>query len=591
MVMEDYGGLRATGSNPPPQDEGFLKNLLKSFSGIDLSKTADKFAEIPKALAPLRQFDPEITLPSLRMPTPGTFTDSPLKAQDAPLRQTGLKGSDLIPFGELALYGDQMSPTEVGLSIGSELLPEGVGPALKMMALPLIGKKVAKSEFNIGIGGIDLDGIKDFNKSFIKDPGGEAADSLQVIPGSERTVLGSNTQTGKFFVTAKQETPIEGVGPGGQYSNEEAFYGLDPYYTDPHIPKIKPESYTKTYTVYNNSNLNQPIYNVEVTELWDNSDRMQMYKMFENWLKTNGSFEDLITMNQTKFFKNYRPMIANFNAINPTSNLSLQGRAPIDYDLFDSHMAWQQLLGPPSHEFGVDIMDIGETIAAQTGASHLLGDAGSGAKYSVEGVRELKGPSLARVSERRAKTMGTITEDSVFESPIMQSPLKPEETDLMITFWKDFLTNPNLTAEQTNFLTRLSFDDAYQSYGHTVKTTDLASTHFYEALRELSRPLPEGGFSDDFIKLLDSNWLDNYETLPGFVSPFDRNLIDNILPSKVTRNTFRQTKPSSVENFNNLYAAQQKILNKYPGSYYDPGDGIIKNANGEPLQITEMDWD
>lgn len=77
----------------------------------------------------------------------------------------------------------------------------------------------------------------------------------------------------------------------------------------------------------------------------------------------------------------------------------------------------------------------------------------------------------------------------------------------------------------------------------------------------------------------------------GFVSPFDRNLIDNILPSKVTRNTFRQTKPSSVENFNNLYAAQQKILNKYPGSYYDPGDGIFKNANGEPLQITEMDWD
>ena len=57
--MEDYGGLRATGSNPPPQDEGFLKNLLKSFSGIDLSKTADKFAEIPKALAPLRRLDPQ----------------------------------------------------------------------------------------------------------------------------------------------------------------------------------------------------------------------------------------------------------------------------------------------------------------------------------------------------------------------------------------------------------------------------------------------------------------------------------------------------------------------------------------------------
>ena len=589
MVMEDYGGLRATGSNPPPQDEGFLKNLLKSFSRIDPSKTAGKFAEIPKALAPLRQFDPDLTFPNVGMP---------IMSFGKPLTATGtgqpnpipLKGSDLIPFGELALYGDQMSPTETGFSIGSELLPEGVGQVLKG-ALPLIGKKVAQSEFKIGMGGVDWNSIKNFNKNFIKNPGGEAADSLQVIPGSERTVLGSNTQTGKFFVTAKQETPIEGTVPGGQYSNEETFYGLDPYYTDPHIPKIKPESYTKTYTVYNNSNLNQPIYNVEVTELWDNTDRMQMYRMFENWLKTNGSPEDLITMNQTKFFKNYRPMIANFNAVNPTSNLSLQGLAPIDYDLFDSHMAWQELLGPPSYEFGVDIMDIGETIAAQTGASHLLGDAGSGAKYSVEGIRQLKGPSLAKVSERRAKTMGTITEDSVFESPIMQIPLKPEETELMINFWKDFLTNPNLTAEQTNFLTKLSFDDAYASFGNAVKTTDLASTHFYEALRELSRPLPEGGFSDDFIKLLDSNWLDNYETLPGFVSPFDRNLIDNILPSKVTRNTFRQTKPSSVENFNNLYAAQQKILNKYPGSYYDPGDGIFRNANGEPLQITEMDWD
>jgi hypothetical protein len=198
MVMEDYGGLRATGSNPPPQNEGFLSNIAKSFGRIDPSKTAGKFAEIPKALAPLRQFDPEITLPSLRMPTPGTFTDSPLKAQDAPLRQTGLKGSDLIPFGELALYGDQMSPGEVAFSALSEIAPEGVGPALKMMALPLIAKKVG-----IGTGykktGDTPDTQLDKNLDYIKNPTPEKAKELFNV--TEMEMIGANTDSGKYFIS------------------------------------------------------------------------------------------------------------------------------------------------------------------------------------------------------------------------------------------------------------------------------------------------------------------------------------------------------------------------------------------------------
>ena len=167
MVMEDYGGLRATGSNPPPQDEGFLKNLLKSFNRIDPSKTAGKFAEIPKALAPLRQFDPQFSIPTFDMQIDpfnmGRMGSTGMSAQyGQPIEY--LKGSDLIPFGELGLYGDQMSPTEAGVSIGSELLPEGVGQVLKG-ALPLIGKKVAQSEFKIGMGGVDWNDIKNFNKN------------------------------------------------------------------------------------------------------------------------------------------------------------------------------------------------------------------------------------------------------------------------------------------------------------------------------------------------------------------------------------------------------------------------------------------
>ena len=129
--MEDYGGLRATGSNLPPQDEGFLSNIAKSFGRIDPSKTASKFAEIPKALAPLRQFDPQFSIPTFDMQIDpfnmGRMGSTGMSAQyGQPIEY--LKGSDLIPFGELGLYGDQMSPTEAGVSIGSELLPEGIGP-------------------------------------------------------------------------------------------------------------------------------------------------------------------------------------------------------------------------------------------------------------------------------------------------------------------------------------------------------------------------------------------------------------------------------------------------------------------------------
>ena len=563
MVMEDYGGLRATGSNPP-QDEGFLSNLFKSFGRIDLSKTADKFAEIPKALAPLRQFDPQFSIPTFDMQIDpfnmGRMGSTGMSAQyGQPIEY--LKGSALIPFGELGLYGDQMSPTEAGVSIGSELLPEGIGPIFKG-AFPIVAKQLGKSRFT------DVKPSDEEIISVIKNP--ETA-NLFTTPMTEtrKDVLGSNTQSGKFFVTGNARANERANELTADFAFDE---GLEPNFADPPLPAVgQPSRLLRTYTVYDNRNPDLPLYDIDVKAGWNPQVRNRAYKGFSNWAKRKGIDVDEIP--PSMFYKNQRPMNADFNAvlqegsgrskIDPfgdrlkyTSRVDETGAirdVPIEREVPVDE--WEQfanrLSGGNRKEKIQDFNDVMETLSSQTGASQLYGSRISGAKRLKEDATQIfESKQIKKNVGKRAMREGTMASESSFISPGYIAEARPEHQRIMIDYWKDVLTNknmPDMSNRAKYYSLKNSVGDlsTKKGYPKTIIKSDLENTYFYEALKELAQPdmSSSTGFSKDF-----ANVIENINSLDMQISEYDKNLINSILPAKSMRDrVIKLTPPERIE--------------------------------------------
>ncbi len=482
--MEDYGGLRATGSNPPPQDEGFLKNLLKSFSGIDLSKTADKFAEIPKALAPLRQFDPQFSIPTFDMQIDpfnmGRMGSTGMSAQyGQPIEY--LKGSDLIPFGELGLYGDQMSPTEAGVSIGSELLPEGVGQVLKG-ALPFIAKNVG-----IGMGykktGDPPDIQLDKNLDYIKNPTPEKAKELFNVTDME--MIGADTDSGKYFISPTHQQMPSGITNLSQKNDYLTREGLNPNYVSPPIRQsaLNQETGVHIYRIYDNNSLDKPIYNIVVEEGFNSFRREQAYNVFEKWAKTKGLDNQVELPKINNFYKNQRPMEVSIAPI-----IEKAGGAEMPNPFRDK--AYEATVGTQNEV----LRDAADSLMAMTGASTLFGKRATGAT-TRSGIGKGQGgsPRMAETMSKRAKqnigVRNIDPESTLSGTPgsYTQKPIREQDEIIMKEFWKDVITGRYpLNIEDTRSLNGMIRQINYPNMNiHKTSKLELQNTYFFEALDEL----------------------------------------------------------------------------------------------------------
>ena len=492
MVMEDYGGLRATGSNPPPQNEGFLSNIAKSFGRIDPSKTAGKFAEIPKALAPLRQFDPQFSIPTFDMQIDpfnmGRMGSTGMSAQyGQPIEY--LKGSDLIPFGELALYGDQMSPTGVAISAASEILPEGVGPAIKGFAMPLIANNVG-----YGMGYKKADSGNRFvateeqfkkNLDYIQNPTPEKAKELFNVTEMEMT--GANTDSGKYFVAPSYEQMPSGITNLPEKTDYLAREGLNPNYVSPPIRQSakNQERGMHSYKIFDNNSLDKPIYNITIQEGFNSYRREQAYNVFEKWAKTKGLDNQVELPKINNFYKNQRPMEVSINPVIEDSDVS-KFAGP----------AYEETVGKQTEI----LQDATDSLMAMTGASTFYGGRVSGASTILgKGGSRQPGktqggyPGMAERTARKTRQnigVRNIDPESTLSgtpSSYTQKPIREQDEIIMKEFWKDVITGRHpLDMEDRKSLNGMIKQINYPNMNiHENSKLELQNTYFFEALDEL----------------------------------------------------------------------------------------------------------
>ena len=483
--MEDYGGLRATGSNPPPQDEGFLSNIAKSFGRIDPSKTAGKFAEIPKALAPLRQFDPQFSIPTFDMQIDpfnmGRMGSTGMSAQyGQPIEY--LKGSDLIPFGELALYGDQMSPTGAAISAASEILPEGVGPAVKGFAMPLIAK-------NVGIGtGYkktgDTPSIQlDKNLDYVKNPTPEKAKELFNV--TEMEMIGANTDSGKYFISPTHQQMPSGITNLSQKTDYLIQEGLNPNYVSPPIRQsaLNMEIGMHVYRIYDNNSLDKPIYNVVVKEGFNSFRREQAYNVFRRWARTKGLDNQVELPKINNFYKNQRPMEV---SIAPVIEKAGGAEMPNPF----GKESYEKTVGNQNEV----LRDAADGLMAMTGASTLFGKRATGAT-TRSGIGKGQGgsPRMAETISKRAKqnigVKNIDPESTLSGTPgsYTQKPIREQDEIIMKEFWKDVITGRHpLNMQDTKSLHGMIRQVNYPNMNiHKTSKLELQNTYFFEALDEL----------------------------------------------------------------------------------------------------------
>ena len=485
MVMEDYGGLRATGSNPPPQDEGFLSNIAKSFGRIDPSKTASKFAEIPKALAPLRQFDPQFSIPTFDMQIDpfnmGRMGSTGMSAEyGQPIEY--LKGSDLIPFGELGLYGDQMSPAGAAISAAFEIVPEGIGPLLKG-AMPLIAKPVG---YGMGFKktGDTLDTQFEKNLDYIKNPTPEKAEELFNVTKTE--MRGADTDSGKYFVAPSYEQMPSGITNLPEKADYLAREGLNPNYVSPPIRQSasNQEHGLHSYKIYDNNSLDKPIYNITIQEGFNSYRREQAYNVFEQWAKTKGLDSQVELPKINNFYKNQRPMEVSINPVIEDKDVS-KFAGP----------AYEETVGKQTEI----LQDATDSLMAMTGASTFYGGRVSGAS-TILGKGGLRQPGKTQggypdMAERTARKtrqnigVRNIDPESTLSgtpSSYTQKPIREQDEIIMKEFWKDVITGrhpleiPDIKA--LHFMIKYPNETVNKQVGAKL---ELQNTYFFEALDEL----------------------------------------------------------------------------------------------------------
>ena len=558
MVMQDYGGLRATGSNPP-QDEGFLSNLFKTFGKLGterLDQTIPKF---------IQQYDPQLEIPDIFKK--GNIRFAPIaidfdKFSDPqnifkdPI-ETGVRITDILPFGESMVYGGEMTDAERAMSAAFEIAPEGVGPALKG-AFPIVAKRLGQSKY-MSINPSDEEVI-----SVIKNP--ETADLLTTpILDTRKDVLGSNTQSGKFFVTSN--TPVD----KSELTEDFAFKeGLEPSFADPPLPApSNPNILLRKYTIYDNTNPNLPLYDVDMQAGWNPVTRNKMYDVFSKWATEKGVSPDDIP--PSMFYKNQRPMKTDFNPVLQKGSMRSKADPFGDEDNFvlpkfdssgnmmtnpDGSIIYQELSQPVDRweQFATrlsggnrkekmqDFNDVMETLTSQAGASQLYGKRITGGKRGAQSPMQIfESKQISKKVGQRALQEGTATPESSFVNPGYIGKPRPEDQRLMIDFWKDILTNETMSATGGKTTTeslaknlepiqRLIGKQGYPD--DTIIKSELENTYFYEALRELSQPdmTNPTGFSEGFATMSK-----NIDLIKYGMDSYDKNLIDSILPSKVTR--------------------------------------------------------